>query len=172
MRRTHKPSLAEWSFGFGCCVAITALAGCDGISVVPPENADGAALAKIIMDTDPYQQWAQFPNVQGTVASAFPHGPMARVFINAQVEVALAGFNGALPNGSIIVKENLGDSTTDKADALTVMWKVPSFDPDNNDWFWANLSANGQVNAEGKIATCTGCHNAARGNDFVFLHQF
>lgn len=142
------------------------------VAETAPPGLTGNALFKLITEDDPYQQWSQFPNVQGTVESMAPHGPMARIFINKQVEDALKDFAGSLPDGAIIVKENLGESESDKADALTIMWKVEGFDADNNDWFWANISPDGEVAAEGQVATCSGCHAGARNNDFVFVHEF
>jgi hypothetical protein len=97
---------------------------------------------------------------------------MARVFINDKVEDALDDFTGSLPDGAIIVKENLGASSSDKVDALTIMWKVKGHDSGNNDWFWANIKPDGMINAAGSVSGCINCHSSVRDNDFVFLHQF
>ncbi len=123
------------------------------------------------MQDNPYQQWAQFSDYQGTLPSALPHGPMSRVFINGVVESALEDFDGSLPDGSIIVKENVCTSPEVTEAALTVMWKVAGFDPNNNDWFWANMTPDGQIMAEGKVTACAACHGGARANDFVFVHE-
>lgn len=158
-------------FSFGAL----AVGGCTNLPVADPTGAStptGAKLFTRITQDDPYQQWAQFPDRQGTLPSAPPHGPMSRVFINGAVESALAGFNGALPAGSVIVKENVGTSPQVTEAVLTVMWKVTGFDPDNNDWFWTNMTPNGQIVAEGRVQTCAACHGGARANDFVFVHQF
>ena len=149
---------------------LIALVGCPGTS--PSDSPTASKLFTLITETDPYQDWAQFPGVEGIIESAPPHGPMAQVFINTSVEAALENFSGRLPDESIIVKESFGEITSEKADALTIMWKVSGFDPENNDWFWANITPEGVVNAEGKVAGCTSCHSGARDNDFVFLHQF
>ena len=77
-----------------------------------------------------------------------------------------------LPDGSIIVKENVGTSPEVTEAVLTVMWKVAGFDPENNDWFWANMMSDGQIVAEGKVQGCTACHGGARSNDFIFVQQF
>ncbi len=132
----------------------------------------GESLFTLITETDPYQDWAQFPGLEDVFESAPPHGPMARAFINAQVEEALISFSGQLPDGAIIVKDSFGESESDETEGLTVMWKVKGFDPDNNDWFWANFSRDGEVKVEGKVGSCVACHGSARGNDFVYLHQF
>ncbi len=132
----------------------------------------GAKLFTGITQDDPYQQWAQFSDYQGTLPSALPHGPMSQVFINGVVESALENLDGSLPDGSIIVKENVGTSPEVTEAVLTVMWKVQGFDPANNDWFWANMTPEGQIMAEGKVAACAACHGGARANDFVFVHEF
>jgi len=146
----------------------------DDIRLLRPKQVGptAAGLFAMITEADPYQSWAQFPEAQGAVPSNPPHGAMARIFINVKVQEAMQNFTGSLPDGAIIVKENLGENPTEKAQALTVMWKVAGFDPDNNDWFWANVTPDGQVNAEGKVPGCVNCHGAARANDFVFKHQF
>lgn len=165
-------------FGLSGCFGLLSLAlvGCPGAAPNDMQmNADDPTAAKLftmITETDPFQNWAQFAEAQGVIASAAPHGPMARVWINSIVEGALTNFNGSLPDDSIIIKENFGESTSEKANTWSVMWKVTGFEPDNNDWFWANITPDGVVNAEGMIAGCTGCHNGARDNDFVFIHQF
>ncbi len=153
----------------GAAVGCPAMPGADD----PPEDSPtGAKLFTLITQDDPYQEWAQFPDHQGTFSSVLPHGPMSQVFINGEVESALSTFNGALPDGSIIVKENIGTSPSVTEAALTVMWKVQGFSPANNNWFWANMALDGKIVAEGKVSTCTACHGGARANDFVFVHEF
>ena len=159
--------------GFAVLVLVS---GCP-MTAVPPAGGDrtspaAAELFSLITASDPYEQWARFPGFEGTFESAAPHGPRARVFINEKVEQAMLAFDGTLPDGAIIVKENIGASEGDKAEALTVMWKVSGFDPNNNDWFWANISSSGEVNAEGQVVGCMSCHGGAQANDYVFMHQF
>lgn len=166
-----------------CCIFL--IGGCSdmlipdngGMSMTDSEGAGasaptGAKLFTSIMQDDPYQQWSQFSDYQGTLPSALPHGPMSQVFINGVVESALENFDGSLPDGSIIVKENVGTSPAVSEAALTVMLKVTGFDPDNSDWFWANMTPQGQIVAEGKVQACAACHGGARANDFVFVHKF
>lgn len=136
------------------------------------ETPSAAKLFTLVTETDPFETWAQFPGLEGTVESAAPHGPMSRTWINEEVESALTNYTGSLPVGSVIVKENLGESDTDKANSWTIMWKVTGFDPDHNDWFWANITPEGVVNAEGKVDGCIACHSGAQDNDFVFQHDF
>lgn len=160
-----------------CCLMILAAAATSGMdcqgngNTMTPAAPTGEALFALITQPTPFNQWGQFPDRQGTLPSALPHGPMSNVFINATLASALSNFTGRLPDGSIIVKENVGTDPSVTEATLTVMWKVSGFDPDNNDWFWANMSPTGQISAEGMVQACAACHGAARLNDFVFVQQ-
>lgn len=170
--------------GLLAALPLVALIGCPGASPTSPGDGSmtdepttddaptASKLFTMITETDPFEAWAQFPGQEGTIESLPPHGPMARVFINALVESALEDFSGRLPDGSIIVKESFGENADEKANALAIMWKVSGFDPGNNDWFWANITPEGVVTAEGRIEGCANCHRAAGDNDFNRLHQF
>ena len=154
---------------------LPAAAGCPAVpasSDSAGQSPTGAQLFTRITQDDPYQEWAQFPDHGGILSSALPHGPMSQVFINREVESALETFDGELPDGSIIVKENIGASPNVTEAVLTVMWKVREFDPANHDWFWANMTMEGEIVAEGKVQACAACHGGARTNDFVFVHDF
>ncbi len=160
-------------------MALAAVATISGCPTMPPVDSPGGAnapsaakLFKTINETDPYKDWTAFPDLNGLLTSAVPHGPMTRVFINDIVAQAVADNATSLPGGSIIVKENIGENASDEADALTIMWKVKGFDPENSDWFWANITPGGTVRGEGRIDVCITCHGGARDNDFIFLHQF
>ena len=177
-------SSSNWGavlIGAGGLAIVLAVSGCPTMPVPDTSGDTGdagestpsaAALFTMISQTDPFQQWGEFPDRTGTQSSVLPHGPRSRVFINASVEAALASFEGQLPDGSIIVKENVGTSPEVTEAVLTVMWKVAGFDPENNDWFWANMMSDGQIVAEGKVQGCTACHGGARSNDFIFVQQF
>ncbi len=167
--------LAVYSVGVVAMAILPAVVGCPAVpgAVGNVDDAPtGAKLFTRITVEDPYRDWSQFPDHQGTLPSALPHGPMSRVFINGVVESAIDNFNVALPEGSIIVKENVDTSPEVTEAALTVMWKIDGFDPENNDWFWANMTPEGQIVAEGRVQGCIACHGGARANDFVFVHEF
>ena len=74
-----------------------------------------------------------------------------------------------MPDGAIIVKENY---TAEKQFALvTLMYKVDGYNPEHNDWFWAKITADGQVEAEGQVAGCQACHGGRRDNDYVMTAE-
>lgn len=167
--------LVVCAFGLAVPLGLLMLGGCpvspDGQPAAAREPT-GADLFARLQSPVPYDQWARFPDAQGTLVSSFPHGPMSRVFINNKVEQALSQFDGELPDGSIIVKENIGENPGEKAGMLTVMWKVKGFNPDGGDWFWAAMSPDGQISAAGRVESCMNCHAGASANDYVFVHQF
>lgn len=160
-------------------IAITILAtGCP--EVVAPDSPDpdsmdsgtppnAADLFSRITQEDPYTAWGQFPDAQGVLSAIPPHSPFARTWINDTITAALAEGAGVLPNDSIVVKELLATMDAAEPSSLTVMWKVADFDPNNNNWFWAEMTPDGTVMAEGKVASCIVCHTLVRNNDFIYL---
>ena len=135
-------------------------------------GADGAALLEYILETNPYTGWYVVTgDISDFLPSQSPHGPVVRIFVNEVAEAALTSpdFDDVLPYGSIIVKEayqtegatpeNPGDVT-----ALTVMYKVEGYDPDNGDWLWLAAAPDGsEIMAEGAVEMCIECH-AQEGN--------
>lgn len=96
--------------------------------------------------------------------------------------------------GPVIVKTNYGgdgasvESVTMNPSqylaAVTVMFKRPGYDPENNDWFWAKYLPDGSLDKNpkgmqlaGRVAKvdppagCIACHSAAPGGDMVFTHD-
>ena len=95
--------------------------------------------------------------------------------------------------GVVIVKRNFGGEgiTTEVVAnnpdqhlmAVTVMFKRPGYDPDNQNWFWAKLKPDGEIHvnpknmklvgrvAKGMDQGCIACHKAAQGGDYVFNHD-
>ena len=114
-----------------------------------------------------------------------PHGAILDTF-EAQIAV-----DGQLH--TIIVKRNYGGEevsisnvSNDPAKylkAISVMLKRPGYDPENGDWFWVNYKPDGSIETNsagtmlaGKVGKgepegCIACHNAAPGNDMMFLRD-
>lgn len=129
-------------------------------------KADGPAVYEYITKTSPYQKWTLFPGKGKLYEGKHPHGALLITYVN---DVALKGIQtkaGSLADGAIIVKENY---MPDKMlGAVTVMYRLKGFDPEAGDWFWAKYMPNGQVEAAGKVAMCSGCHAAKIDNDWIF----
>ncbi|MCB1809986.1 MAG: cytochrome P460 family protein [Candidatus Competibacteraceae bacterium] len=86
--------------------------------------------------------------------------------------------------GEGVSVENVTRNPSQYLAAVTVMYKRPGYDPDNNDWFWAKYLPDGSLDKNpkgmalaGRVAKvdppggCIACHSAAPGGDMVFTHD-
>ena len=71
------------------------------------------------------------------------------------------------PNGSILVKENYGKDKKTLM-AVTPMYKVRGYNPDEGDWFWAKYGPDGNIMSSGKVEGCINCHRARKNQDWIF----
>ncbi|MDT8440857.1 MAG: cytochrome P460 family protein [Desulfuromonadales bacterium] len=129
-------------------------------------SADGKAVYEYITQTSPYQKWPLWPGTDTFYKGQHPHGALLTTYVTPPTEAAINAKAGQLPDGSIVVKENYMPNKM--LGAVTVMYRVKGYDPDAGDWFWAKYKANGEIEAQGKVAGCIGCHTAAIQNDWVF----
>ncbi len=130
-----------------------------------PDTA-GAALWTYLQNADYRNNWKLWPGKGKLYMGREPHGALLTTYINETAGTALMDKAGSMPAAAIIVKENyMPDSTLA---AITVMYKVPGYDPGNNNWFWAKFGPAGEVQVEGRGQGCIACHGAERANDFVF----
>tara|TARA_X000001036_G_scaffold262244_1_gene243744 strand:+ start:1771 stop:2247 length:477 start_codon:yes stop_codon:yes gene_type:complete len=115
-----------------------------------------------------YKTWDQNPEFLGIQSGDSPHGEYVQIWIN---DIVKEFFNveipdSLLPNGSIIVKEGYSDEGGANMNKITVMKKINGFDPDHNNWFWANYNENGSLGGKnGKVSSCYSCH--ASGKDYI-----
>ena len=121
------------------------------------------------LESAPYTDWTLFPGTSRFQPGRSPHGALLITYVNDTARTALTRRTGPfpagpLPAGSIIVKENYTPDRT--LDAVTVMYKSAGYNPDHGDWYWLKRAANGNVDAEGKVAGCQNCHSAAA-RDYV-----
>ena len=132
----------------------------------------------------PYTDWAFETGVPaGFYTGTPPHGLVLRSFINDIVAEAAGSGAAAFPEGSLIVKENHMPGDVDVAsmarhaavegfegnlDTLTYMVKLPGYNPEAGDWFWAKQQPDGTILAAGKPDGCIGCHGQVADNDYVF----
>ena len=88
--------------------------------------------------------------------------------------------------GQVVVKRSYTDAATregiignpaENLDNITVMFKREAgYDPANQDWFWAMYMPDGMVGEMGGMMVagmaegCSGCHAAAPGGDYLYLH--
>lgn len=144
-------------------------------------DADAAAVMEYVNDTNPYSAWGTWPsdewnNFNTNLVSGEPHGNVVRIYVNEIALEAADGLNNELPEGSMIVKENYVGTDPEnpgELDALTIMYKVDGFNNDANDWFWVKAKPDGsQIDAEGAVDGCIGCHSQEGNQDYVLRYGF
>lgn len=149
------------------CLAIVfgIIIGAAASGKMPGPNPDD--LWNYITTVSPYQKWSFWPDHQGMQPGRAPHGPLHKVFVNAQ---ALNSSKPPLQYGAIAVKENY--SKDKELKAITIMYKIEDYNPNDGDWFWAKYSTEGKADKFGKPKGCIGCHGTRAKNDFVLVHEF
>ncbi|NDJ78156.1 MAG: hypothetical protein GYB65_18050 [Chloroflexi bacterium] len=159
---------------------------------LPP--ADGEAVLAYILETDPYDRWGSWVEglharandsaapAEGAVES--PHLPAARLYANTVALEALQDFDGHLPSGSLLVREEY-QASVDEPDSvvmLHVMYK-PENPDDRGDtssgWLWVQATPDGELRgalASEPVGTptgepsdvdlrCTACHTRDTNTD-------
>lgn len=147
----------------------------------PLPEASGEALLDYVLNTSPYTEWGSWPanevdDFSGFLASGEPHGATVRIFVNDRALKAIArdNFEGVLPPGSIVVKENYMGTVDAPGDlaALTIMYKVAGFNPAANDWFWLKAPGDGSaVDAAGAVEGCINCHGQEGNSDYLLRYD-
>lgn len=126
-----------------------------------------------------YRSWPSYPGLAGWQDGRSPHGKVLRYYINRT-----AASHPEDPGyGSIIVKENFTARDESTLAAVTVMKRIPGYDPQTHDWFWVKFDGQGNVMknpmgvplagrvAKGMSKGCIACHTNAGGNDFLFVND-
>jgi hypothetical protein len=130
-------------------------------------GADPDALWHYITKVSPYKEWSFWPDHQGMQPGRAPHGPLHKVYVNS---CAVNSSKPPVQKGAIVVKENY--SKAKELKAITVMYKVPGYNPKDGDWFWVKYTPEGEARPFGKPTGCIGCHGTRANNDFILLHEF
>jgi hypothetical protein len=129
-------------------------------------DTTGATVWEFLETVDYRANWTLWPGKGELYAGQEPHGVLLTTYLNPAALEAVTGKTGSMPAGAIIVKENyMPDSTLA---AITIMYKVAGYDPDNSDWFWVKRLADGTLEVEGRGSGCIACHQAQSANDFIF----
>ncbi len=145
----------------GACVALVSMV----FAEMP--GPDPNQLWKYITESSPYKEWSFWPDHQGMQPGRAPHGPLHKVYVNNR---ALNSAKPPVQYGAIQVKENY--STSKELKAITVMYKVPGYNPKDGDWFWVKYTPEGTPGPFGKPKGCIGCHGTRVNNDFILVHEF
>ncbi len=145
-------------------LTITALAGCGpageaGLS--DRELAEG--LWRLSRD---WPAWAAPEGWEGTQASSpeaeGSHGVYTEIRLNALAEGTLGG---DVREGGILLSLALEDDG-ETVRQWAAMRKIPGYDGEHGDWFWARYSPEGEVQISGSATDCIRCH--LNGTDYVY----
>jgi hypothetical protein len=149
-------------------IVVAATAGCElsGSQSTDEGGTDGASLWTYISSENPYKSWELAPGKGEFYPAEEPHGALLTTYVNDQALDAIEGRKGVMPDGAIIVKENYRPDKT--LETISVMKKVEGYNPQAKDWFWVEYKPNGEVEEEGKVFSCIGCHSKERENDYSF----
>jgi hypothetical protein len=83
-----------------------------------------------------------------------------RVLASPEAANAYANRDAPFPDGSVLVKEeHVDDACTDLA-RFAAMKRELGYAPEAGDWHWQRLSPDRTVEQDGKLATCSGCHQS------------
>ncbi len=126
--------------------------------------ADAGKVYEYITKYNPYGQWELWPGKGRLYKGREPHGALLTTFVNRTAYYSIKDRKG-MAYDSIIVQENY--DADKKFDALTVMYKLKSYNPEGGDWFWAKYTPDGRVLASGKAEACIKCHGEKKENDFI-----
>jgi len=126
----------------------------------------GAVLWELIKKADYRNKYKAWPGKTSFCESKEPHGALVTTYVNIPAFMSIAGKKGMLADGSIVVTENY--SSDKKLQNITVMQKVPAYNPAAGNWLWAKYAPDGKIEAEGKVDECIKCHSEKKDNDFIF----
>ncbi|MEX2536658.1 MAG: cytochrome P460 family protein [Trueperaceae bacterium] len=169
----------------GLLVAFAAITlGALVLAQQPGDDASRATQYFNEINAAPYTDWPFEPNVpEGFYVGVEPHGMILRTFLNDIALEDTQGDESSFSEGAIIVKENHMPGETDismmeaqapvegfdgNLAAVTFMVKVPGYNPEAGNWFWAKMAPDGAIDAAGKAQGCIACHSQAAERDYVF----
>lgn len=135
-----------------------------GATAAAPEPSGKALWSSL--QAQKYTSWKMWPGKTALYQGTEPHGALLTTYVNGPALGAIEGKKGTMPAGAVVVKENYMPDTM--LAAITVMYKVPGYNPAGGDWFWAKYAPDGKIEAEGKVDMCLGCHSREVGNDYLF----
>jgi len=165
-----------------CAMAVWAV-GCGGGGKKAPatggtskemkmQTAEPSATTKEVLgQIAGYQSWPKFTENATPKQSKGHMNMFVLAFHNDVVTGALEAKTLPLPDGSIIVKQNMAKATDSAPMAITVMAKR------GGKWHWSETTPDGKVVVmEGKalegedVGMCVNCHQQSEDNDFVVTH--
>ncbi len=97
------------------------------------------------------------------------------IYINAKgTQVAFGEKEYPFPEGTIVVKEVFANNDGAQGDlmSLTIMIKrAEGYDPGHGDWEYIMTNPAFEVQAQGIVEMCIGCHDSADDKDYIFWNS-
>ncbi|MBA7624796.1 hypothetical protein ES703_32209 [subsurface metagenome] len=107
------------------------------------EEISGERLWERITEEENFEKYPFWPGLEGIQRGQSPHGEYHRSYVHPYLYEKLPIEDGVVPEGGIIVKENLNQDM--EVTYYTIMAKVKGYNPEAKDWFWAMISKEGKV---------------------------
>jgi hypothetical protein len=163
-------------------LVLAVLLGVSGCYPAPPEAADlGISEDAILGAVRSMQGSTEFaPMNAAAYATALPSGALINVYVSdeghdgyAAIAPERAGSGAVVPEGTLIVREVLGDD--DAVATITLMYKgAPGYNPELGDYWFGVTDPAGEPKVEdgvpqvGRLEACYGCHLDRPDDDFLF----
>ncbi|HET6459289.1 MAG TPA: cytochrome P460 family protein [Syntrophales bacterium] len=112
------------------------------------------------------KNWQMWPGTTGMYEGPEPHGAFLTTYVNDVALKSISAKKGKFADGAIIAQDNF--SKDKKLKFISVIYKVKGYNPQGGDWFWVQYKPDGRIESEGKIDECIKCHEAQKGNDYVY----
>jgi hypothetical protein len=130
-----------------------------------PVLPDGKAVWNHLKGADFRKSFALWPGTKEQGPGKGQHGSISSTWVNRAALDCINGQMGTMPVGAILVKENFDEGKV--LQNITVMYKARSYNPAAGNWFWVKYSPDGEIQLEGRVSPCIGCHDEKKDNDFV-----
>ena len=95
-------------------------------------------------------------------------GKYVKTYVTKSSEAAWKSKTYPFAESTVFVKVMHSDSKCSDIAGYSSMKKLAAGSGgEAGDWDWQSLDADGQVTAQGQVASCTGCHSLYKANDYV-----
>lgn len=132
-----------------------------------------AATAPVLAAANGYASWSKFPEMQSPARSEGHMGMFVLAFHNKVVGDAITAKTLPLPDGAVIVKEEMMSADA-KPMSVTIMskqggaWYYVKASPD----LMKVMTMNDMALEGASVGMCKDCHDNGADNDFVMTHKF
>lgn len=127
------------------------------LSLAAPACSDDAPGEEPFFDIE--EVITSWPEVRNCRFSIEHDGMNIIVHASPGAETAYTEGTYPLPEGTILVKAEYGDSFCEELVELTAMRKLaPGTAPADGDWEWQHVDASGKVLGSGSLTRCVMCH--------------